>query len=183
MIALTVFLSCLFVVCAAGVMASLSDLRGLVIANFYSLIVAGAFGLCFLCLILLGNADVLPPLVSSLLAAAVFFGITFVMFSLGMLGAADSKLGTTYALWVGLPGLAPFLFYMTLTGGLLALVSVILRKWSPVKNAKEGSWVHSVQEGHSKVPYGVAIFVGALASFLNLGYFEYETFVSLIRGS
>ncbi|MDB2682928.1 prepilin peptidase [Alphaproteobacteria bacterium] len=180
MLSLVVFLSCLFVVCAVGVLASLSDLRGLTIPNIYTVIVGGAFAVCYAGLYIFGGADVLPSLVSSLIAAVIFFGITFAMFSLKMLGAADSKLGTAFALWVGLSGLPPFLFYMTIAGGVLAVVSLVLRKWAPVKSAPEGGWVHMVQSGHSKVPYGVAIFAGVLASFADLGYFKYETFVSFM---
>jgi len=85
MLALVVFLSCLLIVCGIGVLASFSDLRGLIIPNSHSIIVIVAFAICFLALYVFGVEGVLPSLVSSLMAAGIFFGVTFAMFALKML--------------------------------------------------------------------------------------------------
>lgn len=74
----------------------------------------------------------------------------------------------------------PFLFYMALVGGVLGLVALALRKWKPVKNPAEGSWIARVQAGENKVPYGAAIAAGALASFVELGYFSSEVLSSFL---
>jgi prepilin peptidase CpaA len=181
MILLTIFLIFVFVALGTGVLASISDFRGLVIPNLYSLIVLGSFAACYLLLWLGGrDDDVFGSFVSHIISAAIVFVVTLVMFMLKGLGAADSKLGTAYALWVGLPGLMPFLFYMALAGGLLGLAALALRKWKPVRNPVEGSWVARVQAGESKVPYGAAIAVGALVSFIDLGYFSSEVLSSFL---
>jgi Flp pilus assembly protein protease CpaA len=56
----------------------------------------------------------------------------------------------------------------------IALVSLSLRKWKPVKNAPVGSWIYAAQKGSGVVPYGIAIALGALASFIAVGYFSFE---------
>jgi prepilin peptidase CpaA len=180
MILLTIFLMFVFVALAMGVLASISDLKGLTIPNLYSGIIIGAFALCYAIMWLGGRDDVFGSLSSHILAALIVFLVTLVMFMLKGLGAADSKLGTAYALWVGIQGLMPFLFYMALTGGLLGVVALLLRKYKPFKNPKAGSWIDRVQAGESKVPYGIAIALGALASFVELGYFSPEVLSSFL---
>ena len=180
MILLTIFLILIFVALGTGLLASISDFRGLVIPNLYSLIVLGAFFACYAVLWLGGRDDVLGSLTAHFIAAGIVFLVTLGMFSLKVLGAADSKLGTAYALWVGLKGLMPFLFYLALVGGVLGLVALALRKWKPVKNPAEGSWIARVQAGENKVPYGAAIAAGALASFVELGYFSSEVLSSFL---
>ena len=69
---------------------------------------------------------------------------------------------------------------MSVAGGLLGLTALALRKWTPVKEPKENSWVARVQAGESKVPYGVAIALGALASFVEIGYLERDTLASFL---
>ena len=182
MLALIVFLTSILLIVVIGAKASWSDIQGLTIPNKYTVAAFGLYIGCFLILKLLGHADVLPSLISSLLAAVIFFAVTFVMFSFKLLGAADSKLGTAFSLWVGAKALPFFLFYMTLMGGVLAIMALFLRKKPLFKDIKPDSWIDKVQKGDSKVPYGVAIFVGLLATFVKLGYFRYETFVSFLVG-
>lgn len=182
MISLTVYLSCLLVTCAASALAAVSDFRGLTIPNIYSGLIAGSYLICILVLTALGHGALLPPLFSSVLAALIFFAITFVMFAAKILGAADSKLGTACVLWMGLSGFVAFLFYMTVFGGVLALISIVLRKWKPIKNPPAGSWLEKAQAGENKVPYGIAIFLGMLVSFVNLGYFNLNSFASFFPG-
>ena len=172
MIALLLFLFCLFIAIGTGILAGWSDIKGLKIENIYSVVVLGAFLVCYLLMWLLGRVDVFFSPFSHILSALIVFAVTAAMFAFNLLGAADSKLGTAFAAWVGLKGLFPFLFYMTLCGGLLAVFALGLQKWTPVKNPPEGSWIARVQAGESKVPYGVAIVLGALASFVNIGYFS-----------
>ncbi len=180
MFLLVVFLLCVFVALGTGALAAWSDIKGLTIENFYSVIVIVSFVVCFAAMWIFGRNDVFFSPVSHLLGALIVFGVTAAMFAFGALGAADSKLATAFALWVGLRGLFPFLFYMTLAGGLLALVSLALQKWTPIKAPKEGSWIARVQGGESKVPYGVAIFIGALVSFVKIGYFDGEVLRSFL---
>lgn len=181
MIALIIFLTGIFIALGTGVLASISDFKGMKIPNLYSAIVALSFVVVYGVLWLLDVSDVtFFAMGSHLIAALVVFAVTAVMFFAKAIGAADSKLATAYALWLGVKGMIVFLFYMALAGGILAIIALILKKMRPIKNPAEGSWIARVQAGESKVPYGIAIFIGALASFAELGYLNIETFVSFI---
>ena len=180
MLLLIVFLMCLFVAMGTSVLAAVSDYRGMTIPNTYSAIIIGAFVLCYAILWMGGRDDVFGPLMSHGLAALIVFLITLVMFMAKAIGAGDSKLATALAFWAGLKGLMPFVFYMSVVGGLLGLTALVLKKWTPVKNPPEGSWIAQVQGGASKVPYGIAIVAGALASFVKIGYFDVEVLSSFL---
>lgn len=180
MLLLIVFLICIFIAIGTGALAALSDFRGLTIPNLYSVIVGASFALAYAVLWIGGQAGVFAPLLSHGLAALIVFGLTAAMFAFKALGAADSKLASVYALWVGLGGLVAFLFYTTLIGGVLALIGLAVKKWTPVEAPKEGSWIDRLQKGESKVPYGIAIAGGALASFFKIGYFSGEVLSSFV---
>lgn len=182
MLLLLIFLICMFVACAIGVMAAISDVRGMTIPNSYSGLIMGAFALCYGALWLGGREDVFFSLFSHGLSAIFVFLISLAMFSAKAIGAGDSKLATAFALWTGVNGLMAFLFYMSVVGGLLGLAALALRKWAPFKEPKADSWVARVQAGESKVPYGVAIVVGALASFVEIGYFSGDVLSSFLFG-
>lgn len=182
MIALSIFLAGVFTVVAFGVLAAWSDIRGMTIPNLYSSLIIGAFMLCYLFLWLLGRDDVFGSLFSHLTSALIVFLITLMMFMAKAIGAGDAKLATAFAFWVGIKGLFPFVFFMSVVGGLLGLASLALRKWTPVQNPPPESWVARVQAGESKVPYGVAIVAGALASFMEIGYFDLDVLASFVLG-
>ncbi len=170
MIALIIFLVCLFVVIGTGVLSGWSDFKGMTIPNLHSLIVLGAFVVAYGAMWAFGEDHAFGPLWSHLASGGIVLVITALMFALKSLGAADSKLGTAYALWMGVPGLLPFLFYMALLGGALGVAALVLRKWKPVKSPAKDSWVDQVQGGASKVPYGIAIVFGAICGFVQNGY-------------
>lgn len=180
MILLIVFLTCLIIALGAGVLASNSDARGLTIPNSYSAAVGLAFTVAYAVLWLGKHEGIFYGLSSHVLAGFFIFGVTAALFAYGIIGAADSKLASVYALWMSMHGLIAFLFYTTLAGGVLGLATLYLRKHKPIKGPKAGTWVARAQSGDNKVPYGIAIFVGALASFAKLGYFDIETLRSFV---
>lgn len=175
MFLLIVFLTCVFVACAVGVLAAVSDYRGMVIPNLYSLIIFGAFVLCYGALWVGGHAGVFAPALSHVLGFVVVFGVTFGMYSAKIWGGGDQKLISAFAVWFGFSGLPVFLIYTTLFGGLIGVAALLLKKYKPFKAPKEGGWVAQVQAGASKVPYGVAIAGGALVSFVKMGYVSLDT--------
>lgn len=61
MIALTLFLIFIFAVLGLGVLAGLSDLRGLTIPNLYSGLILGAFPLCYVLMWVFGvQGEIFP---------------------------------------------------------------------------------------------------------------------------
>lgn len=155
-------------------MAAYSDLRAMVIDNVYSILVAATFVVCYGALTIAGASDIFSPLWSHIGAGLVMFALTFGLFAAGMLGGADSKLASALALWTGLKGLPVFLVFMTLIGGVLGLMALLLARRPVVTAPMEGSWLARAQNGESKVPYGVAIAGGALIAFIELGYVSPE---------
>lgn len=172
MLLLIFFLTCILGVLGLSAIAAWSDIRAMVIDNIYSLIIAAAFFVCYGVLFLSGKADIFAPLWAHLAAGLVMFLITLILFTLRMLGGADSKIASALTLWVGLKGLPVFLVVMTIIGGILGVISLLLARYPIIKNPQPKSWITRAQNGESKVPYGVAIAGGALAAFMQLGYLE-----------
>lgn len=168
---LVVFALCVLVALMAGVLSGISDYKGLMIPNRYSVIIIVSFFLGYAALRAGGyQDDFLSPLLSHIMAAGAVFVLTFVMFAVNVWGAGDSKLALAYSLWTGLAGLQTFIVVMAFTGGLLGIAALLLKKYKPFPNAKEGLWVAKVQQGVNAVPYGIAIVAGAFAAFFDLGY-------------
>lgn len=157
--------SLFFIVLGFMVAASVSDVLRLKIPNVYSLIVIAAFGIAFL-----ADPQLFGPLWQHLVAALVFFVITYILFHVGVMGGGDTKFGTALALWTGLHALMVYMVYLALMGGVLGVVALYIMKKKPARDPKPGSWVAKLQEDKSVVPYGVAISIGALGAFYHTGF-------------
>ena len=91
------------------------------------------------------------PDAAILFAVAVgVFALLSIAFFAGMMGGGDVKLAAAVALWFSPAVTLRFLVFMSIAGGLLTLVILVIHK------------VRS-KEGRPEVPYGVAIAIGALA--------------------
>lgn len=91
------------------------------------------------------------PNVAIQLALAVgVFTLLALPFYLGMMGGGDVKLGAALALWFPPDAILGFLVIMSLAGGVLTLVVMIVHRLRK-------------KEGRPEIPYGVAIAIGALA--------------------
>ena len=90
-------------------------------------------------------------------AAAVFAALALT-FYLGMMGGGDVKLAAALALWFSPGSTVRFLVIMSIAGGLLTVVVLILHRMKPgqIKNSDGET------DKKPEVPYGVAIAIGAL---------------------
>ncbi|KAA1185536.1 peptidase [Rhizobium tropici] len=140
--------------------AAISDLLTMTIPNRISLILLGTFA-------------VLAPLLGLPLteigmhlgAAAVVFCCCFMMFAINVMGGGDAKLLAVSALWFGLdPSLLAFLVYVSLLGGVLTVVVLLLRSQSDAITAIGLPLPNSLL-GAEKIPYGVAIAIGGFLAF------------------
>ncbi len=181
MLLLIIFLTCIFVALGAGALSGLSDIRGMTIPNLYSLVVIAAFFAAYICLYIGGRGEVFSPLSAHLLSALLTFSLTALLFGGRMIGAADSKLATAYAFWLGIGDVPVFLAYMVFAGGVLAVASLVFMRLKPFKSPDKESWIGRVQNGESKVPYGVAIAFGALVAFFKVGYMDSDVLVSFLH--
>jgi prepilin peptidase CpaA len=175
--ALPAVLTCLLTlaVFVVTVLSCLSDIRRLRIPNMHSLIVMACFVPAFFL-----SPNYFGRWWEHLGALLIIFLITYIMFTLRMMGGGDSKLGSALALWVGLPGVVPFVFYMGVTGGVIALFSLWMRRKKPFDNPPEESWMAQVQAGRNAIPYGIAIVFGAWGAMLSTGMLHHQL-VELIK--
>lgn len=173
---------CMLVAIGFAITAAVSDFKSMSIPNMYAGFIILAFIPAFAADALSGTGmEFFSSWKSHLLAAIIIFGVTFALFSFRVIGAGDSKLCSALALWVGMPGMASFLFYMAIMGALLGVATKIMNKHRLIETPKEGSWVSKSQEGHMGVPYGIAICFGAIIAFYQLGYFSPEK-LALLAG-
>lgn len=164
------------------VAAAISDFRSMTIPNIYAGGIVLAFIPAYLADSLTGQGmEFFFGWQSHLIAALAVFAISFLLFSLRILGAGDSKLATAIALWAGLAGLPAFLSYMAIVGALLAVATKVMNVKQLASAPKEGSWIAQAQAGRPAVPYGIAIGVGAIIAFYQLGYFSPEK-LALLAG-
>lgn len=182
MFILLVFLSSLFASSAVLVLAAYSDFKQFTIPNSYAASLIFLFIPSF-CLLYFFQNDVVifSSFQSHIFAFLIILAVTVLLYAFKLLGAGDSKLMAAVGLWLGLSGLVPFLFYMSLTGGVLAGLTLYLRKNPKFPKAAEGSWLNAAQEGDQRLPYGIAISVGALMAFVMNGYFNPQTWALLVQ--
>jgi prepilin peptidase CpaA len=90
---------------------------------------------------------------SSLAAAAISFGVGYVLYLVKVMGAGDVKLFAALALFTGLAGLPAFALATALIGGLMAVFSLATR---PRRAAKLSLRLEAGGSDRG-VPYGVAI--------------------------
>ncbi|RYC09768.1 A24 family peptidase [Ciceribacter ferrooxidans] len=98
-------------------------------------------------------------------AAALVFSGGFALFALNVMGGGDAKLLTAAAVWFGLTkSLLVFLIYVGYAGGVLTLLILLLRARANLVIAMGLPVPHSILSA-KKIPYGIAIAIGGLASY------------------
>ncbi len=141
--------------------AALKDLSSFTIPNW----IPAALAVAFVPVALLAGAGWIQIGVSVLVGLALLVA-GIVMFALKWLGGGDAKLLAAASLWLGLPGLPPFLLYTGVAGGVLALSLLGLRSaWVRPFAMGGPRWVDRLATPGAATPYGVAIAAGALAAF------------------
>jgi prepilin peptidase CpaA len=141
-------------------LAAFSDLITMTIPNRVSAILAASFLL-------------LAPLVGlnlaqiglHLAAAAAVFAVCFGLFAANVMGGGDAKLLTACAVWFGFDAsLIAFLLYVSIFGGLLTLVVLLLRSQEHLILAARIP-VPRLLFTAKKIPYGIAIALGGFAAY------------------
>jgi len=181
MILLFISVFCALIALGFGGAAAWSDYARMSIPNLYSIAIIIAFVPIFAATTYLApDVQFFESWKNHLMSFVGVFAFTYLLFVLKFIGGGDSKLITAYALWTGFAGLMPFLFFMALVGGVLGLVTLGLARSKPVKKPVRGSWIDKAQKGKGEVPYGIAIFSGAIVAFWQVGYLQPETLMALV---
>lgn len=142
-------------------MAAHSDWKGMVIPNEYSLALVGLF--------VLGSvipASLFPGihLVGGLIAGLIVLLLMLFFYVMGAMGGGDTKLAASVALLVGFSQLGIFVMIMAFSGGILGIYAIATRRYGDTilpKNPPENSWLAQLKQGANKIPYGIAISLGA----------------------
>lgn len=146
---------------ALAILAALKDVTSYTIPNWISLTLLVAFGP----VALISGAG----LATIGLCLAVGIGLLLLgmgMFAAGWVGGGDAKLLAVCGLWLGWPAVLPFMLVTALAGGALTLVVLNLRSgWLAPIVAGGPAWVRKLGAEGGDIPYGVAIAIGALATF------------------
>jgi prepilin peptidase CpaA len=159
-----------------GAAAAWSDFRFLKIPNLYVFILLGSFWISFLSAHFGGFIyDSFDPWWSHLGAFLMAFTLGFVFFYFHIWGGGDAKIIAAMGLWVGLKGFVILWIYTVVFGGMLAVLSLILKaifqKYPPhsIDKLKTSSlWLFSLTKAKPSIPYGIALYGGFLISLYHL---------------
>ncbi|MFN7054407.1 prepilin peptidase [Hyphomonas sp.] len=139
---------------ALCLLAAGHDIHRLIIPNWLNLTIAGLFvpaaAVSGLPLEIIGG---------HLMAGALAFLIAFGLFAFRLFGGGDAKMIPAVVLWMGPAAALPFVFYMAIAGGVLALLVLTVRRAMPAE-ALPG-FIQAPFREESGIPYGVAIAAGA----------------------
>ncbi len=90
-----------------------------------------------------------PDIAIQIGVAVAVFALLAIAFYTGMMGGGDVKLAAALALWFSPASTVRFLVFMSIAGGVLTMVILLVHR------ARE-------KPGRPEIPYGVAIAIGAL---------------------
>lgn len=173
-IILTLILFTVGIIIAGGV----TDFIKLKIPNLFPILIVTTFIIAYVINILMG-LNAFESLKSHIITASVMFVIMLILFFFKLFGGGDAKIIPAITLWIGISGLPTFLMITSVMGGVLALISIGLRKTTIGQTLltkllrlpyMQNGWIASMAKGQNVVPYGIAIAIGAIASFRSVGY-------------
>lgn len=116
----------------------------------------------------------MPEVLQHLACGAILFAATAALFFFRAIGGGDAKMLAALGLWLTFTTLPLFLVAMSVAGGGLALVAILLRKSGALTKialraprfiGPEEGWLASLARGETVVPYGVAIAIATAITF------------------
>ena len=145
------------------VLAMLSDLRRFIIPNSLSIALAVSYPL----VAALAGVSVQEILWHLGLGAALLLA-GMILFMLRVFGGGDAKLIAAVGIWTGTGLLLPFLAYMAVIGGGLALLLLVFRRFRLAAALTGWTWLKELHGRRHEVPYAVAIGVAGLLIYPKL---------------
>jgi prepilin peptidase CpaA len=143
---------------AAMIAAAVYDAATLTIPNWISLVLLALFpAVAFIA----GLSWVETGIHFAVGFGALAVGVA--LFAAGVIGGGDAKLFAAISLYVGAAGFAPYVFAVTLAGGVLAFLLLTVRGLASfgVVVRPPNSFKHLAMSG-AGIPYGIAIAAGGL---------------------
>lgn len=148
----------IFPLCMA--MAAASDLLTMTIPNRLSVVLIASF------LAIAPFAGLsLTDMIGHIGAGAAVFAFCFALFAFNIMGGGDAKILTASAVWFGLSqSLVSYLVYVSVMGGLLAVLVLTLRAHHDMIMASRIPLPSTILQP-KKLPYGLAIGAAAFLAF------------------
>lgn len=177
LVPMIIIMTLTFYVLCLVITAAYTDLIKLRIPNIMPVLITASFVLAIAIDVFTG-AGIFQSPTSHLIAGAIVFAVMLILFFMRLFGGGDAKLIPAVALWVGLQGLPVFLMMTTIIGGILALLSIFLRKTKIGQTLLTkllhypkltDGWFGAMAKGETVIPYGLAIAIGTFAAFRDVG--------------
>jgi prepilin peptidase CpaA len=151
---------------AALAYAAVMDVFTMTIPNRISLAILAMFPIAALLAGLSMHAALMH-----LAAFAVILAFGIALFAFNLLGGGDAKLLAVSALWIGTDQLIPFIAYVTVAGGALALMILAVRS-IPAGAYQLPEWAARLHKAGNGIPYGLAICAGGLFVYPKTALFK-----------
>lgn len=87
--------------------------------------------------------------------------VGYILFQVQIMGGGDAKMIAATAVWTGLNAFGPFIVWMAIFGGMIAMTLLMVRK-KVRQGAEQPAFVNRLLKPRGGVPYGVAILAGGL---------------------
>lgn len=146
--------------------AGAMDLLTMTIPNRVSIALVAAF---FVIALMSGMPA--ETVMTHIAAGLLVLAAGIVLFAVGGFGGGDAKLLAAGALWIGLDNLLPYLIWVTLFGGALALAILAYRKL-PFDAYPIPDWARRLHARSSGIPYGIAIAAAAMYMYPKTPWFS-----------
>lgn len=140
------------------IMAAVNDAMTMKIPNWISLALLAGF-----ILIMPFAWTDFSTLSSHLMVGFGVFAVAFGMFAAGWLGGGDAKLLAATAFWFQPVDLISYIYVTAIAGGIFAFMLLIGRRYVPAR-VVTSPWLQGMFKDKSKMPYGIALAIGALAT-------------------
>ncbi len=150
------------------IVAAATDATSLKIPNW----VCGLLALLFFPMAFL-NGMPAQDFLWHLMTGLILFVAGYLLFALRLFGGGDGKLMAAAGLWFGTADTMEFLIYTVLAGGVLVVVIALLAMVQMHFDYTGASFSASLRKLAPKVPYGVALAVGAILAFPNSWWMQH----------
>lgn len=106
--------------------------------------------------------------INHLVVFAVALAGGMLLYRFHIIGGGDAKMIAALGLWAGPPYILHALFFITLAGGLLAILLGLLTFWRGMRadNADSGQTMRKLAA--TPIPYGIAIMIGGIVMLAHM---------------
>ncbi len=152
---------------AAMAIAAASDLFSMKISNRICIIFACTF-------VLMAFALGMEPwsILMHTAAGLAMLVLGFGMFAFGWIGGGDAKLFAATAAWVGWAHLIEYALWISLVGGALTLMFILMRTLPLPFGLDRMEWANRLHSAAHGIPYGIALSIAGLLVYPSTPWFN-----------